>query len=55
MFGGRGTALAALEVATKSSTRASCSIGLNRRSNPTVVDAFELIAAPQSDPATWPG
>ena len=29
--------------------------GLNRRSKPIVVDAFELIAAPQSEPATWPG
>ena len=31
------------------------SAGLKRRSNPIVVDAFELIALPHSDPATWPG
>ena len=28
---------------------------MKRRSNPIVVDAFELMALPQSDPATWPG
>ena len=31
------------------------SVGLKRRSKPIVVDAFELIASPQSEPATWPG
>ena len=29
--------------------------GLKRRSKPIVVEAFELIALPQSEPATWPG
>ena len=33
----------------------SCSVGLKRRSNPIVVEGFELIALPQSEPATWPG
>ena len=28
---------------------------MKRRSKPIVVDGFELIAAPHSEPATWPG
>ena len=40
---------------TKSAFEVSRSAGLNRRSKPTVVEAFELIAVPQSEPATWPG
>ena len=53
-FGGRGARVSA-EALTNSSTSAAPSIGLKRRSNPIVVEAFELIEAPQSDPATWPG
>ena len=34
---------------------ASWSVGLKRRSKPIVVDGFEHIALPHSDPATWPG
>ncbi len=37
------------------STTPIWSIGLKRRSNPIVVDAFELMPLPQSDPATCPG
>ena len=35
--------------------RSIWSAGLKRRSKPIVDDAFELIALPQSEPATWPG
>ena len=35
--------------------RRAWSAWLKRRSNPIVEDAFELIALPQSEPATWPG
>ena len=54
MFGGRGADSAA-DSATKSATSSYASAGLKRRSKPIVVDAFELIAFPQSEPATWPG
>ena len=54
MFGGRGAG-AAVDSATKSSSSSRREHGLKRRSKPIVVDAFELIAAPHSEPATWPG
>ena len=54
MFGGRGAEIAA-DSATNDATSSKASAGLKRRSNPIVVDAFELIALPQSEPATWPG
>ena len=54
MFGGRG-ADTPVASATKSATSSCASAGLKRRSKPIVVDAFELIALPQSDPATCPG
>ena len=41
--------------AARKSASSPWSAGLKRRSKPIVVDAFELIAAPQSEPATWPG
>ena len=41
--------------ATNASTLPIVSIGLNRRSNPIVVDALELIDLPHSEPATCPG
>ena len=53
-FGGFG-ALIAAESAMNSSTSVSCRVGLKRRSKPIVVDGFELIDLPQSEPATWPG
>ena len=40
---------------TRKSASSRLSAVLKRRSKPIVVDAFELIAAPQSEPATWPG
>ena len=51
MFGGRGAEVL-VDSATKTATSSVCSAGLNRRSKPIVVDAFELIALPQSEPAT---
>ncbi len=54
MFGGRGAFFdSASEM--KSSTSAIRSAALNRRSWPIVDEGSELIEAPQSDPATWPG
>ena len=41
--------------ATKSARRSIWSARLKRRSKPIVEDAFELIALPQSEPATCPG
>ena len=40
---------------TNASSSAIEAIGLKRRSKPIVVEPRELIATPQSDPATWPG
>ena len=54
MFGGRGAEIPA-DSAMKSATSSCASAGLKRRSKPIVVDAFELIAFPQSEPATCPG
>src|ERR1700675_2239211 len=54
MFGGRGTEIAA-DSAMNIATSSYASAGLNRRSKPIVVDAFELIALPHRDPATCPG
>jgi hypothetical protein len=54
MFGGLGAEIPA-DSAMKSAMSSVASAGLKRRSKPIVVDAFELIALPQSDPATWPG
>ncbi len=54
MFGGFGADTEA-ESATKSSSCSIWSAALKLRSKPIVEDAFELIALPQSDPATWPG
>ena len=54
MFGGRG-AEAPVDSAMKSAMSSCASAGLKRRSKPIVVDAFELIAFPHSEPATWPG
>ena len=51
MFGGFGAATVAAS-ATKESSSSSWSAWLKRRSNPIVVEAFELIALPQSEPAT---
>jgi len=48
---GRGERVSADSV-TNSSSLPTVSIGLNRRSKPIVVEAFELIDAPQSEPAT---
>ena len=53
-FGGLG-AVTAAEPATNVETSSAASAVLNRRSKPIVVDPFELIPLPQSDPATWPG
>ncbi len=50
MFGGRG-GCGPPAFAMKSSY-VSASAWLKRRSKPIVVDDFELIAAPQSEPAT---
>ena len=54
MFGGRGVSIEA-ESATNSSTVASASVWLNRRSKPIVVEPFELMPLPHSEPATCPG
>ena len=51
MLGGRG-AEAPADSAMNSATSSNASAGLKRRSKPIVVDAFELIALPHSDPAT---
>ena len=53
MFGGRGGC--GPDAVSRKSASSPCSAGLKRRSKPIVVDAFELIAAPHSEPATWPG
>ncbi len=53
MFGGRGGC--GPSRASRKSASSPWSAGLKRRSKPIVVEAFELIAAPQSEPATWPG
>ena len=53
-FGGFG-ALIDAESATNARASGNWSVGLNRRSKPIVVEPFELIDLPQSDPATWPG
>ena len=53
-FGGFG-ALIDADSAMNAATVAICSVGLNRRSKPIVVEGFELIDLPQSEPATWPG
>ena len=50
-FGARTVAASAMNAPTSE----SCRRGLKRRSNPIVVDGFELIAFPHSEPATWPG
>jgi hypothetical protein len=50
-FGGFGAPIEA-DSATKASTASKRSIGLKRRSKPIVVEAFELIPFPHSDPAT---
>ena len=54
MLGGFG-ALVPADSAMNSSSSRIWRAGLKRRSNPIVDDAFELIALPQSEPATWPG
>ena len=54
MLGGRGAEMP-VDSAMKSVTSSCASAGLKRRSKPIVVDAFELIAFPHSEPATWPG
>ena len=54
MFGGRGAALPVMS-ATNEVASSTPSARLNRRSNPIVEDAFELMARPQREPATWPG
>jgi hypothetical protein len=50
MLGGRGGC--GPVAAARNSSCVSASAGLKRRSKPIVVDAFELIVAPQSEPAT---
>ena len=52
--GGRGAEMP-VDSAMKSVTSSCASAGLKRRSKPIVVDAFELIAFPHSEPATCPG
>ncbi len=54
MFGGLGAETEA-ESATKSAWCSIWSTGLKRRSKPIVEEPFELIALPQSEPATCPG
>ena len=54
MFGGRGAEIPD-DSATNAVTSSLANAWLKRRSKPIVVDAFELIALPQSEPATWPG
>ena len=44
-----------VEASTNSSSEARARIELKRRSKPIVEEPFELIAAPQSEPATCPG
>ena len=51
MFGGLGADTEA-DSATKDATSGTASAGLKLRSKPIVVDAFELIDFPHSDPAT---
>ena len=53
-LGGRTPALP-VDASTKSSIASWRSIGLKRRSKPMVVEAFALMPAPQSEPATCPG
>ena len=53
MFAGLGADTAA-DSATNAPTVASASARLNRRSKPIVVEAFELMLFPHSEPATWP-
>ena len=53
MFGGRG--VEELARSWTNSSWSTCSAWLERRSKPIVDDAFELMPAPQSEPATWPG
>ena len=55
LFGGRSRADADRLGDELVHARRVRSIGLKRRSKPIVVEAFELIAAPHSEPATWPG
>ncbi len=50
-FGGFGATIDAAS-AMKAPISENRSAGLNRRSNPIVVDGFELIAFPHKDPAT---
>ncbi len=54
MLGGFGVLTAAVS-ATNCVMSWNCSEGLNRRSNPIVVDGFELMLLPHREPATWPG
>ncbi len=51
MFGGFGATTDA-DSATKASSSSIWSAWLKRRSNPIVDEALELIALPQSEPAT---
>ena len=51
MLGGRSCEAPA-DSSTKSSSFEIVSAWLKRRSNPIVVDAFELMPAPHSEPAT---
>ena len=51
MFGGFGAETVAAS-ATKETSSSSWSAWLKRRSKPIVEEAFELIALPQSEPAT---
>ena len=53
-FGGFGAEPLA-DSATNASSTSIVAIGLKRRSNPIVVELRELIALPQSEPATCPG
>ena len=53
MFGGRGADELARSWTNASSSTASAL--LKRRSKPIVDEAFELMPAPQREPATWPG
>ena len=54
MFGGLGAEIPD-DSATNAVTSSLASTWLKRRSKPIVVDAFELMALPHSEPATWPG
>ncbi len=51
MFGGRGVVVA-VDSVMNAPTSVVARAELKRRSKPTVVDAFELIAFPQREPAT---